>query len=160
MSSPSTSPIKTPSKRGRPKASGSKPATPKLPRDEELQDAKALVNMLKSFDSQQKKVDLTEFAALMGYKNVRSAGNTYNRLRKTHGLKVEAFSVRPKDSGKIIKSTPTKSRSVKGAAKAELSEDEEEARAFDESAILDDDEETSAKESSEDLDNGEAQDEA
>lgn len=32
----------------------------------------------------------------MGYTNVRSAGNTFNRLRKTHGLKVEGYMTRAK----------------------------------------------------------------
>lgn len=41
-------------------------------------------------------IDLHEFAALMGYTNVRSAGNTFSRLRKAHGLKVEGYMTRAK----------------------------------------------------------------
>ncbi|KAJ6093357.1 hypothetical protein N7486_008646 [Penicillium sp. IBT 16267x] len=99
-----SSPIITPSKQAtRAKAPSSKPATPKTPRDAEASDNRVLANVLKSFDPEVKKIDLNEFAALMGYTNVRSAGNTFNRLRKAHALKVEGFMTRSKDSAKITK---------------------------------------------------------
>ncbi|KAJ6011455.1 hypothetical protein N7451_002867 [Penicillium sp. IBT 35674x] len=99
MSSPTTTPSK---KATRAKASSSKPATPKTPRDADSSDNRILANVLRCFDPEAKKIDLQEFAALMGYTNVRSASNTFNRLRKAHGLKVEGYMTRAKARNSVL----------------------------------------------------------
>ncbi|KAJ5924429.1 hypothetical protein N7466_008616 [Penicillium verhagenii] len=72
-------------------------------------DNKILVNILKSFDKEEKKIDLNVFATLQGYTNVRSASNTFHKLRKTYGLNVEGFMIRtkvsPTKATKVAKST-------------------------------------------------------
>ncbi|KAJ5793158.1 uncharacterized protein N7503_009136 [Penicillium pulvis] len=119
-----SSPMTTPSKKAtRAKNSSSKPATPKIPRDADSSDNRILANVLRSFDPDAKKIDLHEFAALMGYTNVRSAGNTFSRLRKAHGLKVEGYMTRAKNSTKVTKPGNGTNTSLDNAIEADVSDD-------------------------------------
>ncbi|KAJ5644629.1 hypothetical protein N7507_010640 [Penicillium longicatenatum] len=116
-----SSPTRTPAKKAtRAKAPSS---TPKTPRDAEAADNKLLANVLKSFDPEAKKIDLNEFAAIMGYTNVRSAGNTFNRLRRAHALKVEGFMTRAKTSAKVTR--PSNGSKTRGHldSEADISDD-------------------------------------
>ncbi|KAJ5925620.1 hypothetical protein N7454_008259 [Penicillium verhagenii] len=132
MSSPPKVP-KTPSKRAAPAKGSAK--SPRDARDGDVVEMKALVNVLKSFDKAEKKVkpsrrsstsdelltddfaaiqiDLNVFATLQGYTNVRSASNTFHKLRKAHGLNVESFTIRPKASPTKVTKSSGKTRAAK-----------------------------------------------
>ncbi|KAJ6028222.1 hypothetical protein N7540_003798 [Penicillium herquei] len=65
-------------------------------------DETMLIAVLKSFDPADGKISMVDFANAMGYTNVKSACNAFNRLKTKHGLKVE------KAATKITKpTTPT-----------------------------------------------------
>lgn len=85
-----SSPITTPSKKvTRAKASSSKPATPKTPRDTDSPDNRILANVLRSFDPEAKKVRVTKcrmptFTVLIS--NVKLHSDRSAWVRGPHGI--------------------------------------------------------------------------
>ncbi|KAJ5634146.1 hypothetical protein N7528_001988 [Penicillium herquei] len=117
------------------KAASSPPAKEGKTNDEVM-----LIAILKSFDPADGKISMVEFANAMGYTNVKSACNAFNRLKTKHGLKVD------KATTKVTKPvTPKKRGNRRGrAAKEPVEEDS----ASGDAADAEDDDEAESSEAS------------
>ncbi|KAJ5721833.1 uncharacterized protein N7483_009767 [Penicillium malachiteum] len=93
----------------------SKTATTQTSKEGKSTDEAMLIAILKSFDPADGKISMVDFADAMGYTNVKSACNAFNRLKTKHGLKVE----------KVTKpTTPKKRGNRRGRAAKQANEED------------------------------------